>query len=1355
MLAKSLRILANVLIALVLMLAVLVGAGRALLPSIDSVADSLQASLSERLGVAITFDQLHGEWRGLSPQLRVHAFQAQHPDAAEPFVVATEITVRWHMLASILSFKPVLDMHLQGAELTLAYEDARWRWQGLPRRDAQPDASADVANPQADWLDTWLTHANLAADDSRIRVTGWWANDVTLDQFALYYRVRYGLARLSGQLRLQGQHEASIRVLANWRGRFADIMSLAGQGYLKIDAANMAEWVPAIWQRHPSLQIQTGSGHLEAWINVHHGQVRRSTTMLNLGQVQLAQEGSTHSAGWQSLQATVHWQSLGREHWLMQVSDLAMVTDDALWLPKRVSVECWQDDEQPERCQAALDRIDLAPWLTLAGVALSSDSRLALTLQDLAPQGQLTDLYAQWQPATGEEPLRYWLTGQLRHYQQQPKHLIPGVDNLAAHFYIHDQGGMVDIPVQAGRLNYPALFRDTLSLPALSGRLRWYRETDQWTLESGRLQVATEQGGGLCQLSLTVPSDPLHSPYLRLQATLSDLDAAQTPHYLPAGILPDGLVRWLDGAVQGGRLLRGDLVFHGPTRWREHPESLQYVLGFQVDQAQFAFLPDWRPVEQAAADVLVQQGNVDVSVLEGHYAGTQVSSGRVIWQRPVAEEATPLQVRVSTVGDLQHAFALLREPPLRDRVGTQLDRLALNGSVKLAVSVDAPLTGEGDVVVAVDATLAEAKLALPDLKLNLSDIQGDVRFSTEHGLSAKELRGRFLGGAVRAAFESQALDGAQTLTIKGNGRLKLPALAKWLDQPWLKTAQGELDYRLSLQLVPEPKRGGDWAGHQLRVTSDLRGVSIDLPSPLGKSADQPRRLQLETRLGKPAQDWWITAEGIGTAALRIVQGVPERGHIALGSEQDIALPDTPGLQISGELAALDLRPWRALGESTSQQAATALDSNQRDGQAAWLNAITQAQVAVAELSWGDYHWGATRLQGSRAADAWQLAVQGDWIDAEAQLPFRLLEHDSYTPDDPFLVLQVRQLDLHLPDTVESVADAVAQPVSSLDPAALPPIDLRLDALHINGKPFGRWYTKLVPTVQGVLVTEADVQFRNVAFRGEGEWLQSAAGVRTAMRGKATADNVRDVLIAWGYEPTLGSESAQLQLQASWPGAPYDFDVLTAQASARGELRNGQFYRISSGAADKVLGALNVDSWLDRLRLQFRDLSSEEMTFSELVGRMSLADGVLGVQQVALESPAMKMALQGDVHLAEDELDLAMAITVPVTRNLVLPAAAVGGLPAAATVFVIERMLGSQLDKLTTMQYQITGPLREPVVTLKESFNIIPKPLQESLATEPRKPEATQPTEADHVSQPAAPESPAGTPTESGGDPAGQ
>ena len=88
----------------------------------------------------------------------------------------------------------------------------------------------------------------------------------------------------------------------------------------------------------------------------------------------------------------------------------------------------------------------------------------------------------------------------------------------------------------------------------------------------------------------------------------------------------------------------------------------------------------------------------------------------------------------------------------------------------------------------------------------------------------------------------------------------------------------------------------------------------------------------------------------------------------------------------------------------------------------------------------------------------------------------------------------------------------------------------------------------------------------------------------------------------------------------------------------------------------------------------------------------------------MEGPSVKFKISGSVDLLNKKVDQKMALTLPLSRNLILPAAATGGLPLAATAYVLEWALGKQIDKLTTLYFHLQGHWDDPQVTQANYFN---------------------------------------------------
>lgn len=1341
------------LFSLIIIAAITVGVGRQFLSQIDNMRFEAQALLSEQTGFYIDFDHISGNWEKLSPFVELQNLSVRETAKSELVFKARSVYVQWRMGSTLLSFKPSLIVRVEGAEAGVSYVDGKIKLLGLRGLSD----SAEAAKP-FDWeqLDKWIHQPLLELKDSQISVKNVWPHEARLTDISVKLYRRAFDQRLKGTLVLApaipsvidsmpldfGGASQNMEMLldATLSGQLNDLKSLSGRLYAKLRAPDLAHWVPSELNQSTPFELENAAGELELWARVSSGVAQRVTGKLQLSTIVLNHPEKKNIPQIESLTGLVQWQRVV-EGWHLATQDIQLHTPGIVWAPQQFSLACAKTNAGLTY-DAYLDYLEIKPLADYGVVFTEADSSINKMLSAIQVEGHVKDIHAQWKQQDNQITA-YEVSGKLQEVRNQPYGFIPGLSRLDALFRATEKEILISLLNHPLDVDYPRIFRNNMHVDFVKGDVRILNHEDEWLLQSGLLSLSNPDIRGSTQISVSVPKDTSISPYLRLQATLRDVDAKNTAFYLPAGVLSDGLVDWLDKSVLGGNLLLGDLLFHGPVDLHNEPEHLQVVLGFTVDDASVQFLPDWKPVTNGAADIRVYSGAVEADIVTAQYYGTTLTSGTVDRAYSVQSPSSPLDIQVRTQGPLDEAFRILTDSPLRERVGNVVEDFAVGGLGDIAVKLAVPLGSGGEpnkqqLTAVVDTQISNGHFKLKSNGLALTQLEGQVGFDLSEGLYSEKLQGQLFGGAFTASIKPYVLAAdmrklsATSITAKGNG--KLEPIKQWLKNPLLAPVSGSLNYDAELTLpatIAGDKKQA--VNSKLMIKSNLKNVAVALPAPFGKEPAEQASLAVSTSLGAPTTAFNLTYRNQLAVRLQSEEGQLIKGNIAVG-ENSAILPKTKHLSVRGKLPEFNVEGWLDALDQI-QKASTQWPSLVGDP-SSLVRLIDQSDLYIENLIHNEKSIGAMQIIVGQTENAWLVEAAGEKVIANVELPFALYGKDSYRADDPVLSIHVNHLELE-----KSVAELDKQFAikKSLDPRKLPPVNFRMDHLIYGGEPFGSWRAAVRPMENGVSIEDVEFELKHVSFKGKGAWLEENDGPFTQMSGVGSAGNVYDVIKAWGYEPTLDSQKAKLTLSAYWNGAPYDFDLMSAHAEADFEVEDGKFFSISSGAADKVLGVLNFDRWLDRMRLEFKDLRSNEMTYSLIDGKFKLENHKLGLQELNLESPAVRLALDGVLDLQEKTLDTDLEVTVPVTRNLVLPAAAVGGLPAAATVFVIEKVLGSQLDKLTTMKYKMTGTFSDPVVTLKDTFNIIPKQLQETLATDKSKPAAENATPENATPENATPE----------------
>jgi uncharacterized protein YhdP len=156
------------------------------------------------------------------------------------------------------------------------------------------------------------------------------------------------------------------------------------------------------------------------------------------------------------------------------------------------------------------------------------------------------------------------------------------------------------------------------------------------------------------------------------------------------------------------------------------------------------------------------------------------------------------------------------------------------------------------------------------------------------------------------------------------------------------------------------------------------------------------------------------------------------------------------------------------------------------------------------------------------------------------------------------------------------------------------------------------------------------------------------------------------------------------------------------------LEKGRFYKSPTGAANaliRLVGLFNFGNWVRRLQLDFSDLFEKGMSYDEMHGGLVFDHGKLTFDApMVVKLPSGRIKMEGSANLISEQIDAELVTTLPVGTNLPWVAAAIGGLPAAAGVYITSKLFKKQVDKLSSISYSIEGPWGDPEIEVQKIFS---------------------------------------------------
>ncbi|MBC7182944.1 MAG: hypothetical protein H5U30_05140, partial [Marinobacter sp.] len=304
---------------------------------------------------------------------------------------------------------------------------------------------------------------------------------------------------------------------------------------------------------------------------------------------------------------------------------------------------------------------------------------------------------------------------------------------------------------------------------------------------------------------------------------------------------------------------------------------------------------------------------------------------------------------------------------------------------------------------------------------------------------------------------------------------------------------------------------------------------------------------------------------------------------------------------------------------------------------------------------------------------------------------RLLRSDESAQDSPDLLTLKEQLGAF----------------RALDMGEWPDIDVTIADLQLDSDSLGSWAFRLRPEPYRLNVKNIEGRLNSLTLTGNMTW--SIVDERETSRfwGSITGGALADLNDLFDTEIPVTNEATNIELDLDWPGRPDEFSIAELNGSVSLRLDEGVILeRNNTAQLFRVFNLLNSDTLWRRLKLDFSDLYERGVAFDAISGKAQIIDGLLTMNpELQVVGPSGAFKLSGTTDMASEELDMRLVVVLPLTQNLPLAALLMGaGAPIGGALFVLDKILGDPLSKLTSATYSVTGTWDEPEVDLQRVFD---------------------------------------------------
>jgi len=1286
------RVLWIGIVMLVVLLAMYVSVGRMVAANMSGYRTVILRELNERMPFTVEARQVRGEWRAFSPVIILTQLRISLPAGSSPPLALSEGRMEVDVLHSLRT------RSLQMRRLVLKGLSLRGEFSGSGqlRLTGFGNGSGGSTAALREFL---LNVESIVLRDNRLLLTmpDGEARDLALD---------LTLAREGSERRVQATLTstagARITVLAEGMGDPFRPAQFWGRAYFDIRSTNLGAVRDLLVATSPPAWAD-GAADLELWLTWDRGRPMLQARLEGRDLV-VAPPGAAWQLSLQRVALEAQWRrDAGR--WMLFVSNLQVEEGGVATVLPRLQVERRDSGVALRAADVPLDAL---------GEILARQEGVPDALREscaaLRPRGRLPLLQAH--VADLAHPARDWgLEATFADVAVDSWHGAPGVTAASGHARIAPGGAHVILDSRALSLAFPEIYRAPLQFEELHGSLDIDWDAEAVRLHSGLLTALGDEGTTKVLFGLNIPLQASDVGIeMDLLVGLQDSHAKYREKYIPY-VLDPALLSWLADSIGDGSIAQGAFLWRGSLRANSTPlHTVQ--LAFNVADTQMTYHPRWPPVLVQQGTVLINDSAVSVWAARARLFDSAVERLSVE-TRVDAHEQITLNVSGKLHGPASDGFKVLNESALSGVVGTAFADWTASGHLDTELYLQLNLSDASAAPrVEVATRWRDVDLLVMPGNLPLQRVNGDFGYSTTRGFSSRALTGVLWGEELHAEIQQQPAvqakgyePGVTVVDVELAADVEMADLREWLQLDFLAFARGKTAADARIRLSPG-------SPPVLMVDSDLAGVSLDLPQPWNKTAQESRPLRIAVPLARGTLPLSLSLAPQLDMHLDIADSAVQGGALGLGVAAGESREGE--LRVSGRVPLVRVNEWLEFAERyaganladalTPAAAAGAIEPRGEpprraadDGRAPLGLAIDDVRIDSLVLLEQELHDVAFSLVAGSAQ--WSASVDTDWLRANLSAG-----QQGAAPR-----LAIEHLDL------DRVPDFGAQGDRGESLRELPPVSVEIANIvqsrgrlgHLQFELQGHDGEFVARNISGELA-HLRLPAENAALvawrRGESPSTDVKASLHFADLGKTLA--------FFGYESIVQTELGQFDIDLHWPGAPQDFSLAAAQGSMQVSIGHGNFLEATAGAtgALRVVSILNLADIVRRLSLS--NMFESGIPFDSVSGEISLRSGTLKVANMDVKGGS-SFQFSGTSDVAAKTIDAQMVATLPVASNLPWIAALAASLPVAAGVYVISEVFDQQMNRLTSAVYAITGTWQEPEVSFDRIFDDTAQPAVDS------------------------------------------
>ncbi len=1230
---------------------------RSLTPWAKQYKGEVEQHLSVLIGQPVTIQTMETGWYWLQPVIKLKdvtiADGQKTPLHLEKLLIGINVLKSlWHW-----RIQPGV-LYIEDIDLVIRQKEGRWNIDGISMNaidgsEMTPERSLEVIS--------WLAHqerliirhvsAHLHFSDGGLMpISGL---NVSIENSGGHYKIK-------GAARLDQTNSTSFQLLADLYFNPYHFEETEGHVYFAAKRVVAAQW-QSIFPK-ASQHFEGGKGDIALWLDLKHGAVSLVQSKVNFKR--LAWRFLTkNSQIIQSFSANLAWKP-DDKGWQFDADHIHLRMGGTNWPENQVLVKF---NKEPQSYRLFVKSILIE---SLLSETVDWPQALEKLIQ-INPHGVLSDTQVTFKEMQLESLLtRFDKLG------WSAKDSIPQVENLTGVLNWQAEEGRLELDSENATIavaGYPAQ-----NIAILNGAFDWKELSDglrvsieRFVLSQPELTLSAE--GAIDQVTKESIGN------IRLGAQFSIKNIQKWIPYLPQKHLKPKLYAWLQNDIKKIADINGQLNINGLAKdFPFDDNNGDFSIVAHAIGGELTITSKWQLIKDLEGYIRLKKRNLEIDLVNGDFQGAPVKQMNLRIDN-IGKNKEVLLIHGIINASLKKMMNFVMASPLKEKLST-LNMLSMKGLALLNLQVQADLYPESDdVLVKGDLTFKNNTAIVTHHvgAVTLEDLTGDLSFD-EKGISQSALTASAFGYPLDIKIQSVKTDKPYT-NVFIKAECTLESIKSRFNLPILSFLKGMFALEAKFKLTEDPNDLDN-----LSLVTDLRGLAINLPAPLGKTHNDsaplevnvdfnPKKaIRLKANYDKRLSTDFTFQENKGIFDLK-------SGQIKLGNAYAVD-QNQPGLAVVGTLNDFDIKEW--------SKVFTVLSSGQTDSYL--LKKLRIIHLTLNQFTFFKQKFDKLNLSA-------KILPNKDWA---FNIKHKNIAGDlTYHPATHGLSGFINQLHL---DSQEKTPRESAEAALHYQPKQIPNLNVRINNFSYGDIEVGDITLKSQSSSDRWLIDYCKITSPIYEFDVQGEWTQRESKDETKLHVNLHLKDLAQSLERWHITPAVDAGKGDMEFKGGWSDSVFNFSLASLNGAMYLKLKNGIITDLSPETEEKLglgklLSILSLQTIPRRLKLDFSDLSHDGYSFDVFKGNFNINKGIMSTTDGYIDGPVAYASMKGSLDLVRRLYDVNLSISPHITASLPIVATIAGGPIAGLAAWVANKIINKSMQKISAYSYKITGPWKEPVV----------------------------------------------------------